>query len=167
MSWEPQFLLTSLTICKIGLSMRNSFNAKSAGVLICASMLISASMWSHTQAAERLGTPVWDVGQIPTTIIQSNHAYAAVYGDILVRSHGIVIMKDKTYPGKFIRVDIRQLGPLESQRLRRLCNLKACSEIMSGFIAHGRLQAIISVPFVSSNRPAVSPGLNLPTKSEL
>lgn len=96
----------------------------------------------HAQAAAMIGTQVWEVHDILSTVNVNPKKYAAVYGDILVQDYGAVVMHDQLDATKFIEIDVKALTPANRQRLHTECVHGTCSEIITGFIRHGKIVAV-------------------------
>jgi hypothetical protein len=116
-------------------------------LFVCALTLGGNLIVRGAQATERIGTSAWDVGQVPLEASETTHQLVGVYGNVRVRGDKAGTIKDRTHPEKTLNVDLQRLEPLDRRRLNSECSLKACPEILMGYIVQGRLQATRSYAY--------------------
>ena len=114
-------------------------------------IMIILSVNGRTWASERLGRPVWDVGQIPSGMNWAKSTHIFVYGAFTSPGNSGII-KDVSNPPRSIDVDLKSLGRKENRHLRNQCALRACSNIFEGFMLRNRFYPIEVISYHGTNQ---------------
>ena len=133
--------------------MQNSYKFNFCYVLMAVAVMVT--LWGgHAWAAERLGTPVWDVNQVPSGTSWKEGKFIFVYGGVTI--HGVSgTIRDLNKHQSAIDLDLRLLGRKERNRLRLQCAWVACSEIIKGFKVKDKIYLIDAIPYHSADQLAV------------
>jgi len=137
--------------------MQVPLSVKAISLAACAFLLTLPFTRAPARGAERIGVRVLNVTQIHPNAAMGNSDYMGIYGDVLMRRRGLIIIKDRGHPETFIEVTTRRLGAADRRHLRKQCALTACSEIVLGRMAGGRLEAVRLYTFRTSDRADESP----------
>ena len=116
---------------------------------------VMVTFWGgHAWAAERLGTPVWDVDQVPSQTSRKESKFVFIYGGITVHGASWTI-RDLNKHQSVISLDLRLLGRREIERLRLQCAWAACSEIIKGIKVKSKIYLIDAIPYHSADQLAI------------
>ena len=118
--------------------------------------LIVTGIVSHQvpAAAEGLGIPVPDVGQIVYASKRATNWQVSVYGILLVQRGRNTILRDAADPKKYIKVDLGMLEDAGRREIKSGCAMGECTEIVMGSISDGVIKVTQLIPFHSQNTPA-------------
>ena len=121
-------------------------------------VMVALLMNGHTWAAERFGTPVWDVGQVPFETSGTASKFIFVYGSVTVHGTSGTI-RDLNKRQNVINIDLKLLPRKEIERLHFQCGWAACSEIIKGLKIKGKIYLIDAIPYCSANQLALKQNL--------